>query len=151
VDAVRGGGAFVHQLVAVVDEHPEIRGVAGHRSDWWQGILSGSDAGDRDRVHWVGFALTGSAQPFPGPRAQVLESVAVCKGRATPASVWAVSASSRCRLVHLPLRDTHVIESERTAVGKHGADLWKPVVLRSLRHDAGHWRSHSVRASSRTI
>jgi hypothetical protein len=85
------------------------------------------------------------------PRAQMLESVALCKSRATPASVWAVSASIRCRLVHLPLRDTHVIESERTAVGKHGADLWKPVVLRSLRHDAGHWRSHSVRASSRTI
>ncbi len=80
------------------------------------------------------------------PRAPVLESVALCKSRATPASVWAVSASIRCRLVHLPLRDTHVIESERTTVGKHGADLWKPVVLRSLRHHAGHWRSHGVRA-----
>jgi hypothetical protein len=30
VDPIRGGGAFVHQLIAVLAEHPEIRGVVDH-------------------------------------------------------------------------------------------------------------------------
>jgi hypothetical protein len=40
-----------------------------------------------------------------------------------------LSASIRCLIIQPPLLDTHVIESERTTVGKRGADLWKPVVL----------------------
>ena len=46
--------------------------------------------------------------------------------------------------VHSPsrFRDTHVIEPERTPDGTKSAYLWKPVVLRSLRHGEEPWRSH---------
>jgi hypothetical protein len=47
--------------------------------------------------------------------------------------VSAVSASIRCRLIHPPVAHTHAIEPEKTTVGMHGADLWKPVVFRSLK------------------
>jgi hypothetical protein len=59
VDPVRGRGAFVHQLVAVLGQHPQIRGVAGHRPDRRQGWLAGG-------VQAIATASTGSVLPWPG-------------------------------------------------------------------------------------
>ena len=67
VDPVRGGGAFVHQPVAVFGEHLEIaaRPVIGRTGG--KAWLAGGDAGDRDRIDRV--------VAWPGPPNPSLEVI----------------------------------------------------------------------------
>jgi len=91
----------------------------------------------------------GDPAPSASTAAQT-SSAARRKSRTTPATVSAVSASIRCWLIDPPVAPTRIaIQPERTPDGTSSANLWRLVLLRSLRHRQERWRSERARPSPR--
>ncbi len=57
--------AFGHQVVSVVEQRAQVRGVTDGQPDRWQVLFAHRDPGDRDRVDGVGLALAWPGAAFP--------------------------------------------------------------------------------------